>query len=114
MKLIMQIDSSFLGHFSPENIVYTFFIIIYCINFADYFKASCVKERISSILFGVWYRGSGLGGRGSGSGIWFGDQGAGSRIRDLFRRSGIWFGGRGSGIWYLVRGSGIWDLVRDS
>ena len=42
-------------------------------------KTSCVKERILSILFGIWNRGSGLGvvDRGSGSGIWFRGRGSG-------------------------------------
>ena len=64
--------------------------------------ASCVNERSSSILFGVWDRvwGSGIGGRGSGS-----------VVRYLIWGSGIWFGVRRSmsGV-----GVGMWDFATSS
>ena len=64
-------------------------------------KKSCVKERILSILFGIWDRRSGLS-------VVDRVQVSGSGVGDLVRGSGIWFGGRGSGsevgIWFGGRG----------
>ena len=54
-------------------------------------KTSCVKERILSILFGIWNRGSGLG-------VVERVQVSGLGVADLVRWSGIWFGGRESGL----------------
>ena len=56
-------------------------------------KKSCVKERILSILFGIWDRVSGLGvvDRVQVSGTDVGGRGS-------VRGSVIWFEGRGSGL----------------